>query len=46
MLKAYLICFRIIHTQLISLLNKGKSKVVPVFLIEHHAIKAYWGVDA
>jgi hypothetical protein len=22
---------------------KGKGKVVPVFLTEHHAIKAYWG---
>jgi hypothetical protein len=26
---------------------KGKGKVVPVlvFLTEHHAMKAYWGVD-
>jgi hypothetical protein len=25
---------------------KGKSKVVPaLFLTEHHAMKAYWGVE-
>jgi hypothetical protein len=23
--------------------HKGKGKVVPVLLTEHHAIKAYWG---
>jgi hypothetical protein len=26
--------------------GKGKGKVVPVlFLTEHHAMKAYWGVE-
>jgi hypothetical protein len=24
---------------------KGKGKVVPVLLTEHHAMKAYWGVE-
>jgi hypothetical protein len=24
---------------------KRKGEVVPVLLIEHHAIKAYWGVE-
>jgi hypothetical protein len=23
--------------------GKGKGKVVPVLLTEHHAMKAYWG---
>jgi hypothetical protein len=28
------------------LLTKGKKgKVVPVLLTEHHAMKAYWGVE-
>jgi hypothetical protein len=25
--------------------SKGKGKVVPVLLTEHHAMKAYWGVE-
>jgi len=25
--------------------KKGKGKVVPVFLTEHHAMTAYWGVE-
>jgi hypothetical protein len=25
--------------------GKGKGKVVPVFLTERHAMKAYWGVE-
>jgi hypothetical protein len=24
---------------------KGKGKVVPVLLTEHHAMKAYWGEE-
>jgi hypothetical protein len=26
--------------------GKSKSEVVSVFLTEHHAMKAYWGVEA
>jgi len=28
--------------------GKGKGKAVPVFFLlsEHHAVKAYWGVEA
>jgi hypothetical protein len=25
--------------------GKGKGKIVPVILTQHHAMKAYWGVD-
>jgi hypothetical protein len=25
--------------------GKGKGNVVPVLLTEHHAMKAYWGVE-
>jgi len=25
--------------------GKSKSKVVPVLLTEHHAMKAYWGME-
>jgi hypothetical protein len=25
--------------------NRGKGKVVSVHLTEHHAMKAYWGVE-
>jgi hypothetical protein len=30
----------------IFLKSKGKGKVVPVLLTEHHAMKAYWGSGA
>jgi hypothetical protein len=34
------------HWSLNEWYNKGKLKVIPVlFLIEHHAMKAYWGGD-
>jgi hypothetical protein len=34
---------RKIHLMLASTTHKGESKVVPVLLTEHHAMKAYWG---
>jgi hypothetical protein len=31
---------------ILSLEGKGKGKIVPViFITEHHAMKAYWGVQ-
>jgi hypothetical protein len=33
-----------IHSKDVSIC-KGKGKVVPVLLTEHHAMKAYWEVE-